>query len=99
MALLCHSIVSTFQYLYGEIKHNHIVLLDPGLRRVCFDWTGESFVSEEAVAIPKLNKGYECSFGLATMETNKTGANHLKSIDNLIFLDDPQPASVVPQLT
>ncbi|XP_064874306.1 pro-epidermal growth factor [Oncorhynchus nerka] len=65
----------------------------------CSSETGESFVSEEAVAIPKLNKGYECSFGLATMETNKTGANHLKSIDNLIFLDDPQPASAIPQLT
>ncbi|CAB1325525.1 unnamed protein product [Coregonus sp. 'balchen'] len=59
----------------------------------------ESFVSEEALTLPRHNRGYECSFGLATMETNKTSANHLKSIDNLIFLDEPQPVSAVPQLT
>ncbi|KAJ8015452.1 hypothetical protein DPEC_G00026270 [Dallia pectoralis] len=64
----------------------------------CSSEIGESFLSEDVGTLRRLNRGYECSTGLATMETNKMATNHLKSVDNLIFLDDPQPASTVLQL-
>ncbi|XP_019901200.2 pro-epidermal growth factor isoform X2 [Esox lucius] len=61
----------------------------------CSSETDESFLSEHVGTPPRLNQGYDCS---TLLDTNETDTNHLKSMDNLIFLEDPQPASTTPQL-
>ncbi|XP_071391277.1 pro-epidermal growth factor [Centroberyx affinis] len=64
----------------------------------CSSETGENPMSEEAGTLPKHNRGYECSMVPAVaIETSKPSVHPLKSIDNLIFLDDPQPnAALTP---
>ncbi|KAM4621919.1 pro-epidermal growth factor [Polymixia lowei] len=59
----------------------------------CSSETGDNLTSEEAGTFPKHNQGYECSMvPAAAMETSRPSVQPLKSIDNLIFLDCPQPS-------
>ncbi|KAM3866980.1 pro-epidermal growth factor [Diretmus argenteus] len=63
----------------------------------CSD-TGDNLMPEEAGTLPKHNQAYECSMVPAVaMETSKPSSQPLKSIDNLIFLDGPQPTDTLTQ--